>query len=65
MAKRRVRNQSANLIPEHQKSIIALIYLRASGVPHIVGKLSTRDTTLLQISPQLEVWKKVVRIPIL
>jgi hypothetical protein len=58
MAQRRAKSQSANLIPNHQKSGIALIYLHASGVPHIVGKFSTRDTTLLQISPQLEVLKK-------
>ncbi len=64
MAKRKAKSQSVNLIHDHQKSIITLIYLGASGVPHIVGKLSTRDTTLLQISPQFEVWKKVIRIRI-
>jgi hypothetical protein len=47
MAERKANNQSANLTPDHQKSGITFIYLRASGVPHIVGKLSTRDTTLL------------------
>jgi len=63
MTQRRAKSQNANLIPNHQRSKIALIYLRASGVPHIVGKLSTRDTTLLEISPQLEVWKKIYGLP--
>jgi len=40
-----------------------LIYLRASGVPHIVGKLSMRVTTLLQTSPQLKVFTKSYGLP--
>jgi hypothetical protein len=52
MAKRKVGNQTANLTPNHYKSRITLIYLRAGGVPHIVGKLWTRTITFLQISPQ-------------
>ncbi len=60
MAQRRAKNQNVNLIPNHQKLGIALIYLRASGVPHIVGKLSTKDKTLFHISPQLEVLKKIM-----
>jgi hypothetical protein len=46
MAERRAECQIANLIFDHKKSEIALVYLRESGVPHIVGKLSTRVTTL-------------------
>jgi len=37
--------------------------LRASGVPHIVGKLSMRVTTLLQTSPQLKVFTKSYGLP--
>jgi len=47
MAKRRARNQIGNLTPDHKKSGIDPIYLAAGGVPHTVGKLSTRATTLL------------------
>jgi hypothetical protein len=47
MAKRRARTQISNLIPDHQKSKIALISLHVSDVPYIVGKLSTRATPLL------------------
>jgi hypothetical protein len=32
--------------------------MRAGEVQHTVGKLSTRRTSLLQTSPQLEVWTK-------
>jgi len=47
MAKRRAKSQTANLIPNHKKSEITLIYLRAGGMQHIVEKLSTKATTLL------------------
>ncbi len=47
MAKRRVGSQTANLTPDHKKSEIDPIYLAAGGVPHTVGKLLTRATTLL------------------
>jgi len=47
MAKRRAGSRIANLTPDHKKSGIDPIYLAAGGVPHIVGKLSTRATTLL------------------
>jgi hypothetical protein len=47
MAKRRAESQTANLISDQKKSGIDLIYLSANGVQHIVGKLSTRATTLL------------------
>jgi hypothetical protein len=55
MAKRKARSQSANLIFDQQKLGIALIYLCAWGVTHIIGKLSMKLATLLQNSPQLEV----------
>jgi hypothetical protein len=58
MVERKAKIQTANLVPDHQKSGIALIYLHGNGVPHIIEKLSTKDTNLLQMSPQLEVWKK-------
>jgi hypothetical protein len=47
MAKRRAGSQIANLILDHKKSGIDPIYLAAGGVPHIVGKLLMRTTTLL------------------
>ncbi len=47
MAKRRARNQIANLTPDHKKSRIDSIYLDSGSVPHTVGKLSTRATILL------------------
>jgi hypothetical protein len=46
MTKRRVENQIANLILDHKKSRIPLIYLREGGIPHMVGKLLTKVTTL-------------------
>jgi len=42
MAKRKVGSQNVNLIFDHEKSKIALIYLRAGGMSHINGKLLTR-----------------------
>jgi hypothetical protein len=47
MAKRRVGNQSVNLIPDHYKLGITLIYLHAGGVPHIVEKILMKATILL------------------
>jgi hypothetical protein len=47
MAERRVESQIANLTPDHKMSGIDPNYLAAGGVPHIVGKLSMRATTLL------------------
>jgi hypothetical protein len=43
----KVKNQSTNLTPYHEKSGIALIYLCASGVLHVVEKLSIKVTTFL------------------
>jgi hypothetical protein len=47
MAKRRVGSQTGNLTPDQKKSGIDPIYLAAENVPHTVGKLSTRATTVL------------------
>jgi hypothetical protein len=55
MAKRRVGSQIVNLTPDQKKSGIDPIYLAADNVPHTVGKLSTRATTLLQSAFQSEV----------
>jgi hypothetical protein len=55
MAKRKARSQSANLILNHQKLGIALIYLCAWGVTHIVGKFSMKAEVLFHTSAQLEV----------
>jgi len=46
-------------LPTTKKSGIDPISTRADSIRHIIGKLSTRATTLLQISSQLEVcmWK--------
>jgi len=48
MAKRRAGSQTASLTPDQKKSGIDPIYLAADNVPHTVGNLSTRATTLLQ-----------------
>jgi len=42
------RQSTATLTPDHKKSGSDPIYLAIGVVPHIVGKLSTRATTLLQ-----------------
>jgi hypothetical protein len=47
MGKRKARSQIGTLTPDHKKSRIDPIYLAADNVPHTVGKLSTRATTLL------------------
>jgi hypothetical protein len=53
-----VGNQIANLTPNHQKSGIALISLSASGLSHILGKISSRAIILLETSSQSEVFKQ-------
>ncbi len=58
MAKRKVESQTTNLTFDHYKSRIAMIYLCASRVLHIVEKFLTRATTLLQISSQPKVYTK-------
>jgi hypothetical protein len=47
MTKRKDGNQIASLIPDQKKSRIDPKYLVADNVPHTIGKLSTKDTTLL------------------
>ncbi len=47
MAKRKVGSQTGNLIPDHQKLGIDPTPMRAGGVKHAIGKLSTRATSLL------------------
>ncbi len=58
MAKRRAGSQTANLTLDHKKSGIDPIHLAVGGVPHIVGNLSTRATTLLQTAPQSKVYSQ-------
>jgi hypothetical protein len=58
MAKRKARNQTSSLIPDHKKSGIDPTSMCADGVRYTVGKISTRTTTLIQTSSQLEVWAK-------
>jgi hypothetical protein len=48
MTERRAGSRTGSLTPDHKTSGIDPIYLAADRVPHIVGKLSTRATTLLQ-----------------
>jgi hypothetical protein len=55
MAKRRAGSQVANLTPDQKKSGIDPIYLSADGVQHIIEKLLTRATTLLEIASRSEV----------
>jgi hypothetical protein len=47
MAKRKVESQIGSLTPDHKKSGIDPIPLRAGGMQHAVGKLSMKSTTLL------------------
>jgi len=47
MAKRRAGSQIVSLTPDQKKLGINPIYLSIDSVQHIVGKLSTRATTLL------------------
>jgi hypothetical protein len=47
MAKGKAGNQIGSLTPDHKKSGIDPISVCADGMQYIVGKLSTRATTLL------------------
>jgi hypothetical protein len=42
-----VKSQTGSLTPDHEMSRINPISMRAGGVRHTVGNLSTRATTLL------------------
>jgi hypothetical protein len=63
MAKRRAGSQIGNLTLDQKKSGIDPIYLFLNGVRHIVGKLSMRATTLLQIASRSEVCSKSYGAP--
>jgi hypothetical protein len=56
MAKRKVGSQTGSLTPDHYKSGIDPTPVCADGVQHIIGRLSTKATSLLQTSSQSEVW---------
>jgi hypothetical protein len=58
MAKTKVESQTGSLIPNHRKSGIDPIPLCVGSVQHIVGKLSTRATTLVQTSSWSEVYTR-------
>jgi hypothetical protein len=47
MAKKKAKNQIANLILDHKKSGIDLIYLFIEGVRHTVEKFLMKAATLL------------------
>jgi hypothetical protein len=47
MAKGKVGSQIGNLTPDHKKLGIDPTRMRAGGVPHTIGKISTKVTTLL------------------
>jgi hypothetical protein len=63
MAKRRAGSQTTNLTPDQKKSGIDPIYLAADDVPHTVGKLLTKTTTLLQTALQSKVCSQSYRAP--
>ncbi len=71
MAKRKVGNQIANLIPNHKKLGIALISLHVGGMPHTFGKFSMRATMLFLNFTSIrglhtKLWaSKVAGVPIL
>jgi hypothetical protein len=56
MAKRKVGSQIGNLTPDHKKSGIDPTPVCAGGVQPVIGKFSTRATTLLQTSSRSELW---------
>jgi hypothetical protein len=47
MAERKVGSQNVNLTPDHSKLRIAPNYVREGGMPHVVGKILIKATTLL------------------
>jgi hypothetical protein len=58
MVKRRVMSQTCSLTPNHRKSGIDSISLRASGIRHVVETLLTRVTTLIQTLSRSKVCTK-------
>jgi hypothetical protein len=63
MAKRRVGSQIVNLTVDQKKLGIDPIYLSADKVRHIVEKLLTRATTLLEIAFRFEVCSQSYATP--
>jgi hypothetical protein len=63
MTERKARSQIASLTPDQKKSGIDPIYLAVDNVPHTVGKLSTRATTLLQTALRSEVCSQCYGAP--
>jgi len=63
MTQKRAESQTAILTPDQKKSRIDLIYLSSNGVRHIVGKLSTRATSLLEITSRFGVWSQSYGAP--
>jgi hypothetical protein len=55
MVERRAESQIGSLTPDHKKSGIDPILVRAKGVRHTTGKLSRRGTSSLQTLSQSEV----------
>jgi hypothetical protein len=58
MAKRKAESQIASLTPDQKKSGIDSKYLATDDVPHTVGKLSTRATTLLSTALRSKVYSQ-------
>jgi hypothetical protein len=54
MGKRRAGSQTANLTPDHKKSRIDLFPTSELRVRYVVEKISTRATSLVQTSSQLD-----------
>jgi len=63
MGKRKARSQTRSLTPDHRKSGIDPIPVRADGVRDTVGKLLRRATSLLWTSSQFEVWAGSYEFP--
>jgi hypothetical protein len=63
MTKRKAGSQIGNLTPNHKKSGIDSISLRAGGMRHTIEKLSMRDTTLFQTSSSSEAYTQSYGAP--
>jgi hypothetical protein len=61
--KERAGSRIASLTPNQKKSRIDPIYLATDDVPHTIGKLSMRATTLLQIALRSEVYSRSYGVP--
>jgi len=58
MAERKAGSQIGSLTPDQKKLGIHPIYLAADNLPHTIGKLSMRATTLLQTALHSEVYSQ-------